>query len=97
MRESFFILIADANVNIDFSGLEIKGPVWFVLPAFLVSFGFFIWSLMWIFGDAERRGKSGWLSVLFLLAAFWPWSLLWWLWLRPPPRLPFQLSGKSEV
>ena len=45
--------------------------------------GLFVWSLAWVYGDAERRGKSGCLVVLIVLFFGWPISLLLWLVIRP--------------
>ncbi len=66
------------------------GPWWFQAAVVLLVGGAFVWSLIWIARDAERRGRSGCVALLFLVAASWPLSILWWLWLRPPlhPRLP---------
>jgi len=59
--------------------------VWilFAVPFFLVMLGLFIWSLIWVYGDAEKRSKSGWLVVLMVFFANWPVSLLIWLVFRP--------------
>lgn len=43
-------------------------------------------SILWCLWDAERRGKSTWLTFFFILMGGWPLSVLWWLWLRP--KLP---------
>jgi hypothetical protein len=45
--------------------------------------GLFVWSLAWVYNDAERRGKSGCLVVLIILFFGWPISLLLWLVFRP--------------
>ena len=55
----------------------------FILPLVLVVLGLLVWSLVWVHGDAERRGKRGWLVVLFVLFLDWPISLLVWLVFRP--------------
>jgi hypothetical protein len=47
----------------------------------------YIASLVWVFRDARRRGKSG-LLVLLLAWWWWPVSLLVWLALRPHPPNP---------
>jgi len=53
--------------------LETHNPaaVLFILAAILVLF---IYSLFWAYGDAERRGKPGWLVVLLVALASWPLS-----------------------
>ena len=43
----------------------------------------FVFSLVWVYGDAERRGKSGLLVMLLVLFIAWPLSLLVWIALRP--------------
>jgi uncharacterized membrane protein len=49
----------------------------------VVIFGLMVWSLIWAYNDAEKRGKSGWLVVLLVLLMNWPISLLMWLVFRP--------------
>ena len=45
----------------------------------------FFASLVWVYRDAEARGKSG--PLMAVLAWFtWPWGLLIWLVARPPVR-----------
>jgi hypothetical protein len=60
------------------SGAEAIGLIFVLL--FL---GLLIWSLIWVYGDAERRGKSGCLVVLLVLLSSWPISLLLWIISRP--------------
>jgi hypothetical protein len=43
----------------------------------------FSWSLAWAFRDAKIRGRNPWLCILFISVAGWPFSVLWWRWLRP--------------
>lgn len=68
----------------------VNAPWWLLIPIFIL----FLWSVIWIMRDAGQRCKSGCLALLFLFAATWPVSILWWLWLRPPiyqtrmPALP---------
>lgn len=54
-----------------------------ILPFILLIFALLIWSLVWVYGDAEKRGKPGWLVVLLVLFLNWPVSLLVWLVFRP--------------
>lgn len=49
----------------------------------LLFLGLLIWSLVWVYGDAERRGKSGCVVVLLVLLSSWPVSLLLWIVSRP--------------
>ncbi len=59
--------------------------IFFVLifPLILVVLGLLIWSLVWAYGDAEKRGKSGALVALMIFFMNWPFSLLIWLVFRP--------------
>jgi hypothetical protein len=60
------------------SGAEVVG-----LILVLLFLGLLIWSLVWVYSDAERRGKSGCLVVLLVLLSSWPISLLLWIVSRP--------------
>ena len=53
-----------------------------VLAGLFVLF-LYIWSLVWVYGDAERRGKSGCLVAILAALVQWPLSLLVWLVFRP--------------
>jgi hypothetical protein len=44
---------------------------------------FVIWSVVWAYFDARRRGKSGLLVALVVLLMVWPVGLVLWLLLRP--------------
>lgn len=44
---------------------------------------FYVWSIVWAYYDARRRGKPGWLVALVVLLMVWPVGLLLWLLLRP--------------
>lgn len=59
----------------------------------------FLSSLVWIYRDAELRGKPGMLVAILAALIAWPVSLLVWIALRPhvPPRggrdrRPFNLA-----
>ena len=62
---------------------------WIILlaPLALVILGLLIWSLVWVYGDAEKRGKSGALVVLMVFFMNWPASLLVWLVFRPELKM----------
>ena len=45
--------------------------------------GLLVWSLMWVYQDAEARGKPGWVVSLLVLLLKWPISLLAWIVFRP--------------
>lgn len=55
-----------------------------LLPG-LVIFGVYVWSLIWCYGDAEKRGKPGCLVALLVALVSWPISLLVWIVFRPEP------------
>jgi len=38
---------------------------------------------VWAFRDPKIRGRNPWLCILFNIVAGWPFSVLWWRWLRP--------------
>ena len=56
------------------------------IPFFLMILGLLVWSLVWIYQDAEKRGKPGWLVLLMALFLNWPVSLLVWVVFRPEPK-----------
>lgn len=57
----------------------------FIIPVlFMVAFlSLFVWSIVWVYNDAEKRGKSGCLVALLVLFLSWPIGLLAWLIFRP--------------
>lgn len=44
---------------------------------------FVVWSVIWAYYDASRRGKNPWLVALMVLFMVWPIGLIVWLMLRP--------------
>jgi len=52
----------------------------------LAILGLWGWSIVWAYGDAERRGKSGCLVALLVLLLSWPVGLIAWLVFRPDER-----------
>lgn len=52
-------------------------------------------SLVWVYHDAEKRGKPGWVVALLVLLLKWPLSLLLWLAFRPELRAP--VKGKMAL
>jgi hypothetical protein len=55
----------------------------FLVPLGLIILGLLVWSIIWVYGDAEKRGKSGCLVALLVFLLEWPISLLVWLVFRP--------------
>ncbi len=49
----------------------------------MVLLVFVVWSVVWSYYDASRRGKSPWLVALMVLFMVWPVGLVLWLMLRP--------------
>jgi hypothetical protein len=71
-----FAFLAFQSGNSDCAGISCV----FILLVLL------IWSLVWVFNDAEARGKSGCLVALLVFFLSWPISLLVWLVFRPERR-----------
>jgi hypothetical protein len=46
-------------------------------------FVIYVWSILWAYGDAERRGKSGCLVGLLVALLSWPLGLVLWIVFRP--------------
>lgn len=89
---NFLNWLFSSTMEINIGGhFPVSGPPFFVILFIIL----FIWSLVWTAKDARRRGKNVFWAVIFALAATWPVSLLWWLWLRPPLQKPAQGDGAS--
>jgi hypothetical protein len=65
-------------------GFHVEGPVVFVVFGVIAAAILSVWSFLWIYRDASKRDKNGFLAVLFILMTGWPVSFIYWLWLRPP-------------
>jgi hypothetical protein len=59
-----------------------------IMTFLVVMFALLIYSLVWVYKDAESRGKKGWLVALLVFLFNWPWSLLLWYVFRPEHRTP---------
>ena len=66
-----------------FAGLGIIG---FLLLGLL--FILYLWSIVWAYNDAVKRGKPGWLVAVLVALLSWPVGLVVWLIFRP--ELPHQ-------
>ena len=64
-------------------GLLVGGVMIFGILLAMVTMGLLIWSLIWVYRDAETRGKSGVAVALLVFLVGWPMSLLAWLVFRP--------------
>lgn len=47
----------------------------------------YIWSIIWVYRDAESRGKSGLAVALLVALLSWPLSLLLWMIFRPQNKI----------
>lgn len=54
----------------------------FVILIGLLVLGLYIWSIVWSYRDAERRGVSGILVALMVALLSWPIGLIVWLVIR---------------
>jgi len=63
--------------------MEVLLWIFIIVPFMLTILGLLIWSLIWVYKDAEKRGKPGWLVLLMVLFLNWPVSLLVWFVFRP--------------
>jgi hypothetical protein len=70
-------------LSIEFHGLVFAGPVILLVPMIVATIYFSISSFVWLYRDAEQRGKKGWTALVLILLTGWPISFLWWFWLRP--------------
>ncbi len=64
-------------------GFALDGPLLFVIPMLLACAWAVIASTLWLYRDAEARGKNGFLVIAFVFLTGWPLSFLWWHLLRP--------------
>ena len=53
--------------------------------------------MIWIYRDAESRGKSGILMLLLIGVVAWPWGVLIWLAARPKPRVLRVAPLKEDI
>lgn len=49
-----------------------------------------IWSIIWAYNDANKRGKSGCLVALLVFLLTWPVGLIIWLIFRPEEKGPYK-------
>jgi uncharacterized membrane protein YhaH (DUF805 family) len=77
-------------------GFFTSGPLVFSVPVFIAYIALFIFSLVWVYRDANDRGKSGLVALLLILLTGWPFSFIWWFWLRPPSNSTASLPSKAS-
>ena len=56
----------------------------------IITLALLVWSLIWVYRDAEARGKPGWAVALLVLFLKWPLSLAVWVIFRPDTPLSFE-------
>jgi cbb3-type cytochrome oxidase subunit 3 len=61
-------------------------PAIFGIGFGLLIFIVYVASIIWAYGDAERRGKSGCLVALLVFLLTWPVGLIAWIIFRPEKR-----------
>ncbi len=60
-----------------------------IVPGALIGlcvFVLYLWSVIWSYSDAEKRGKSGCLVALLVAFLQWPLGLILWVVFRPERR-----------
>jgi hypothetical protein len=65
------------------------GPLAALIVLFLFAVGGFVlyvWSIVWAYRDAEKRGKEGILVALLVALLVWPVGLIVWVLIRPDVR-----------
>jgi len=78
-------------------GFHLEGSEVFVDSTLLFIAITYVTSLIWVWQDARQRGKSGFVTLLFILITGWPASFIWWFWLRPPLQNERPLSATSNI
>jgi uncharacterized membrane protein YqjE len=56
----------------------------------LVGVVLYIWSIIWAYKDAERRGKPGILVAIVVAFLAWPVGIVLWLLVRPNQSPPYR-------
>ena len=70
--------------SFDLHGFKVEGPSILVIPSLIALIFVFVASLVWLYKDAVKRNKNGFIALLFILLAGWPGAFIVWFWLRPP-------------
>ena len=76
----FATLIQEAG-NGDHSGMTVVAVIIAIIVG-LLFFAIYIASIVWVYRDANRRGKSGVLVALLVALISWPIGLVVWLLVR---------------
>jgi hypothetical protein len=72
-----------SSASFGFHDFKVEGPALLVISATIAFVILSTWSLVWVCNDARRRNKPPLVALIFILAAGWPFSFIWWFWLRP--------------
>ncbi|WP_255481122.1 hypothetical protein [Pontibacter sp. Tf4] len=72
------MMLADMIIDDFWAGFGIIGII-----VGLVLLVLYIWSVVWAYKDANRRGKPGWLVAVLVALLSWPLGLVLWLLFRP--------------
>jgi hypothetical protein len=78
---NFATLIQEAPVSDGDSGMGIVAII-IAIIFILIALAIYIASLVWVYRDANRRGKSGILVALLVALISWPIGLLVWVLVR---------------
>ena len=62
---------------------NVEGIPILMIPVFILM----CYTFFKLYRDAESRGKSGIVAILFILICGWPLSFIWWYWLRPEKKI----------
>ena len=85
-------------MNNCFDKINVAIPGLAFLLIILVIAILFVWSFIWMYKDAQLRGKSGCLVVLVLLFfVTWPLSIIIWLVCRPNIRNDLEYREKNRM
>ena len=73
-----------------------QGMIVFIYILYALFFILFIWSMLWVYGDAKRLGKQALPVTVFIALIGWPLSLLAWLVFRPVHAPPIKQEEPVE-
>ena len=78
---NFATFIQEAPVNSDGSGMGVAAIIIAIIFV-LIFLAIYIASLVWVYRDANRRGKPGIVVALLVALISWPIGLLVWFLIR---------------
>jgi len=93
----FFLLSAAFLALLVLSGAL---PMWmglvFAVPIMLGVLSLYPISIIWVYRDANSRGKPGWAVALLVAFAYWPFGLLAWVIFRPEKPQGYRNLGAAS-